>query len=164
MEKNAVCSFTGHRQIKASHQKGIYPLVLRSIEYAYERGCRLFIAGGAIGFDTIAARQVILFRMTHPDVRLTLLLPCRNQDEKWSHSDRDAYNYVLSVADTVEYLADEYTDDCMRLRNMELASRCDILIAYVCRDRSGTAQTIRMAKGLGKEVYNIYPRLEEENN
>ena len=158
------CSFTGHRHIKEEHLREIYPLVMRAITYVYERGCRDFFAGGAVGFDTIAARQVILFRMTHPDVRLHLLLPCRNQDERWSKSDRDSYNFTLASADTVEYLFDVYTDDCMRVRNMALAQRGDALVAYVCRNNSGAAQTVRMAKRLEREVYNLYPKLEEETN
>lgn len=155
-----VCSFTGHRQIKAAHRKAIDDLVLRAIGFAYSKGCRIFMTGGAIGFDTVAARAVIVFRLSHPDVRLCCVLPCKNQDERWSDRQRDNYEYTISQANEVIYVSDEYTKDCMRRRNSVLAERADILISYVSRNESGAAQTVRMAERLGKEIYNLYPTLE----
>ena len=161
MQKSRVCSFTGHRIIEKNHQNRINEFVMRSIEFAYEKGCRLFLAGGAVGFDTIAARQVILFRMSHPDVRLRLVLPCRAQDKKWGERQKDNYDFTLSASDEVIYTSEEYTRDCMKKRNYVLARDADIVIAYVSRSNSGSAQTVRMAQKLGKEVYNLYPTLEK---
>jgi predicted Rossmann fold nucleotide-binding protein DprA/Smf involved in DNA uptake len=47
----------------------------------------------------------------------------------------------------------------MRKRNKELASMCELMIAYVGADKSGSAQTVRMAKALGKEIINLYDSL-----
>ena len=160
MSSDLVCSFTGHRNIAQSHKKNIDSLLLRAIEYAYRRGCRTFLAGGALGFDTAAAKQVILFRLSHPDVRLSILIPCKNQDEHWSETAKISYRYIISIADEVEYVSDEYTSDCMRKRNALLAERADILISYVSHSQSGSAQTVRMAQRLGREIYNLYPRLD----
>ena len=158
-----ITSFTGHRLIKKEHLQRLSPLVDRAIEYAYSEGCREFLCGGAVGFDTIAARCVIRFKMYHPDVRLKLILPCKNQDEKWSDRQRSAYEHLLSSADEVEFVADEYTDGCMRERNFILANRADVLVAYVGHNRSGSAQTVRMADSMGKTVYNLYKALESES-
>ena len=79
-----------------------------------------------------------------------------NQDENWSDSQRDAYSYTLSVADEVIYISEEYTETCMKERNRYLVEEADILIAYVSRYASGAGQTVRMAKSLGKQVYNLY--------
>ena len=154
------CSFTGHRQIKSGHIPAIYSLIDTGIEYAYSRGVRVFYSGGALGFDTLAARAVIRFRISHPDVRLVLILPCINQDERWSGEQRDDYAYLIRSSDEVRYISDEYTDSCMRERNFALASACDVMIAYVGRARSGSAQTAKMAESMGKDVYNLYPRLD----
>ena len=155
-----VCSFTGHRQIKKEHIKELPGIVARAIKYAYQQGCRKFIAGGALGFDTVAAREVVRFRMSCPDVSLVLFLPCINQDVKWNARQKELYEYLLSEANEVVYVSEEYTDGCMRERNLRLAEEADILIAYVSRTNSGSAQTVRMAKEKGKEVYNLYPSLE----
>ena len=160
MERGA-CSFTGHRVIAAAHRGSIGELLSRAIAYAYGEGCRSFLSGGAIGFDTLAAREVVRFRISHPDVRLILVLPCVNQDERWSARDRDAYEYRLGAADEVRYISDTYTDGCMRQRNLALAEAADILIAYVGRSASGSAQTVRMAERSGARIYNLYPALEK---
>ncbi len=153
------CSFTGHRKIEPGHDPRLSELLLRGIEYVYNQGCRRFYVGGAVGFDTIAAQKVLLFRMSHPDITLNLVLPCRDQSDSWSHSQREMYDYLLSEADTVEYIAEEYYHGCMRERNARLVELCDTLIAYVGRDKSGAAQTKRMAERAGKTVYNLYPSL-----
>lgn len=137
-------------------------LLTRAINFAYSEGCREFFAGGAVGFDTYAAREVVKFRMSHPDIKLILLLPCIEQDKGWSDKQRDNYSYVLSLADEVVYVRDEYTSTCMKERNARLAKECDILIAYLCKSASGAGQTVRLAEHLGKRVYNLYPTLDKE--
>lgn len=157
------CSFTGHREIKKEHVKKLPGLVERAINYAYNNGCRKFVAGGALGFDTIAACEVVKFRMRHPDVLLVLFLPCIAQDSKWKPRQKKMYEYLLSEANEIEYVSEEYTGGCMKERNHRIADEADILIAYVSRTNSGAAQTVRMAKEGGKEIHNLYPSLEREN-
>ena len=157
------CAFTGHRNIKDSHKQALPGLLSRAIAYAYEQGCRRFITGGALGFDTYAAKEVLRFRMSHPDVSLILFLPCLDQDAGWSIRQKDFYEYVLQSADEVKYISESYTKTCMKRRNQAMAEECDLMIAYVSRDYSGAAQTMRMALSLGKESYNLYPRLEKDS-
>lgn len=155
------CAFTGHRNIKFEHRAGMPGLLLRAINYAYEQGCRQFITGGALGFDTEAARQVLKFRIEHPDVTLVLFLPCLDQDAAWSAGQRDSYDYILSSANEVRYVSESYDRSCMKRRNQAMAEECDLMIGYVGRDRSGASQTMRIAKELGKETYNLYNELEK---
>ncbi len=156
-----ICAFTGHRNIKAEHRPRMSGLLMRAINYAYEKGCRKFITGGALGFDTEAARQVLRFRIDHPDVSLILFLPCLDQDAGWSAGQRDSYDYILSSANEVRYVSESYDKSCMKRRNQAMAEECDMMIAYVGRDRSGASQTLRMARELSKEAYNLYPELEK---
>lgn len=155
-----VCSFTGHRQIKGEHTDKLPGLVARAIEYAYSRGCRKFITGGALGFDTVAAREVLKFRMRHADVSFVLFLPCLNQDKSWTDRQRSLYEYLLSEANEIVYVSEEYSDGCMKERNFRMANEADILISYVSRNNSGAAQTVRMAREKGIEIYNLYHTLE----
>jgi len=155
------CAFTGHRKIEERYRGRIEDLLLRAISFAYSEGCRTFITGGALGFDTLAAREVIRFRLSHPDARLLIVIPCKNQSESWSSSQISLYEYTLINADEVEYIADIYTDGCMKERNQRLADLSDMMIAYVNRPYSGAAQTVRMAAKDGKPVYNLYPTLEQ---
>ncbi len=156
-----VCSFTGHRQIKKEHEADLPALIYRSVEYAYSKGCRTYLAGGALGFDTYAAREVIRFRMIHPDVRLVLVLPCPDQAKRWTGTQQRSYNHTLESADEIIYISEAYTDSCLKDRNIRLAKDADIVISYVNRSNSGSAQTVRMALSFEREVYNLYPALEK---
>ena len=163
IKKIKACAFTGHRTIKPEHREPVAQRLVRAIEYCYKEGVRNFFCGGAVGFDMLAAREVLRFRIYHPDVSLNMLLPCPEQDKKWSDTDRENYAFLLKNADSVEYVCDNYTPDCMKKRNRRLSEECDILIAYLFRPRSGAGQTVRMAKDLGKTVYNLSPTIEVES-
>jgi sigma-E factor negative regulatory protein RseC len=60
------CAFSGHRVIPIEKQAMLRDLLRRAIAYAYENGCRSFFCGGAIGFDTYAAKEVILLTADNP--------------------------------------------------------------------------------------------------
>ena len=150
------CSFTGHRVIPDEHYARLDDVLLRAIEFVYSEGCREFYTGGALGFDTMAAKKLIAYRMTHNDVRLIVAVPCENQAEKWSSGAKEVYDFILANADEIVYCSEQYTKSCMRKRNEYLADVCDILIAYSGRTTSGSAQTVRMAESKGKTVYNLY--------
>lgn len=156
MDECHACAFSGHRTLPCSELNTIRDLLDRAIRYAYERGCRVFYNGGAIGFDVEAAERVLLFRREHPDARLVLLLPCKNQDEKWSNEQKARYHRICEAADDVRYIRGEYTSSCMRERNEALVNGADMLIAYLSHWRSGAAQTVSFAKKKGIPVYNLY--------
>ena len=149
------CSFTGHREIRISDAEALPALLLRGIEYVYQRGCKNFYCGGALGFDTLAAEAVIAFRRKHKDVKLYLVIPCANQDERWNSAQRKKYAALLKSADGKECLAESYYDGCMQARNARLVELCDVVIAYLYRQNSGAGQTVRIAKNQGKTVYNL---------
>lgn len=155
------CAFTGHRIIARTHRTRIRGLVARAIRYAYSEGCRTFYNGGAIGFDLLSAEVFEELKNELPDARLVMLLPCLNQDAKWSFSDRLTYQRIVNAADEVVCLSPAYYNGCMQARNRELVRRSDIVIAYLGRDSGGTAQTVKMARDRGLEVLNLYPALED---
>lgn len=150
------CSFTGHRELGRIDYERLHGIIDRAIAYAYENGCRIFYDGGALGFDLEAAERVILFRRSHPDVRLILLLPCPEQAEHWSASQKFRYENILRSADEVFYIDNHYSAGCMQRRNAELVRRADMLVAYLSHGRSGAGQTVAMAKRKGIPVFNLY--------
>lgn len=156
------CSFTGHRRILPTHQRALTDLLDRAIAYAYSEGCRTFYSGGAVGFDTLAAQRVRLFRESHPDVRLVMLLPCVGQQEHWSWGQKLSYEHLLCSADEIVFISEEYTPDCMRKRNVALVEHADMMIAYCGRMRSGSSQTLAMASKKGIATYNLYTAAEKE--
>ncbi len=150
----AVC-FTGHRFIRRSNALPIPTKLKGVLETLIERGAYRFRAGGAIGFDTVAALCVLELREKHPHIKLELILPCRDQTKSWSEQEKQIYNYILSQASTVEYVTDRYTPWCMHERNRRLVNGSQVCIAYLTESRGGTAYTYSYAIKKGLEVINI---------
>lgn len=153
--ENKICCFTGHRKIDDNEIIKLPAELDRRIEKLYSLGVREFRAGGAIGFDTLAALKVIAFRKTHPDVRLCLILPCRDQDKKWNDYDKRILRYTVECADSVLYIENTYTPDCMHRRNRALVRGADYCLAYVNRIEGGSAYTLNIARREGLKVENL---------
>ena len=156
------CAFTGHRDIPRAQLGQLTAHLDASLIAFYGMGCRAFYAGGARGFDTLAAERVMLFRKTHPDVTLHLILPCRDQMRLWSPSDAARAGAVLAAADSVQYLQKDYGPGVMAARNRALIAAADACLAYVTRPSSGSAQTLRFAEQKGIPTINLATRLSEE--
>lgn len=151
-----ICCFTGHRVIPEGNMRKIFELMPSVLDELYGKGVREFRAGGALGFDTLAALCVLDFRKTHPDVRLNLILPCRDQDQKWSSFDRKTYRFIIEKADSVMYISELYTSGCMYKRNRSLVNGSDICLSYVARSDGGSAYTFLYALEHGLEIINLY--------
>ena len=149
-----VC-FTGHRCILKKDALIIPTKLKNCLKSLIERGAHRFRAGGATGFDTIAALCVLELKETYPDIFLDLKLPCKNQTQNWKEDEKMIYNYILSKADTVEYITETYTSWCMHERNRRLVNGSQVCIAYLTESRGGTAFTYNYALTKELEVINI---------
>lgn len=103
----------------------------------------------------MAAQAVLAIRNQYPHIRLILVLPCRSQAEKWSEYDRAIYEHIKAQADKVVYTAQEYTKNCMHLRNRHLVDNSNVCICYLTERTGGTAYTVSYARMQGIEVINI---------
>ena len=155
MDLQGVCSFTGHRKIPTAQLASLEAKLAEIVTLLYTRGVRDFYTGGAMGFDRMAARTVLALKKTYPHVRLHLLLPCRGQDAGWQAKEKAAYERECKAADEVTYLADQYYEGCMQVRNQALVDHAHIMVAFVTNPRSGAGQTVRMAKAKGVPVINL---------
>ena len=143
MKSKTVC-FTGHRnlsQVNAIREK-LFGIVEQLIAEGYDR----FEAGGALGFDTLAAQVVLSLREKHPHIRLILILPCLSQASAWSAGDIAEYERIKAAADEFIYTSREYTRYCMHVRNRRLVDDSSVCVYYLTRPgRSGTAFTLDYA-------------------
>lgn len=147
------CCFTGHRKISGDFSVDV---LARGILYLIEQGVDTFIAGGALGFDTICAQEVLKAKKTHPHIKLHIYAPCNNQSENWGLRDRMTYTKILKKADFVDMPNTPYYDGCMKERNYKMVDNAAYCICYLnTNTRSGTAQTYRYAYSKGLKIFNI---------
>ncbi len=142
--KRTVC-FTGHRRIPKNDIKIIEKQLDKIIEMLYQKGMVFYGAGGSYGFDMLAERAVIRARNKHNDIRLILVLPCRDQDKYWTDNNKTAFAEIKSQADKIVYTSENYTNDCMHKRNRHLVNYSGCCVAYLNENSGGTAYTVNYA-------------------
>lgn len=151
-----ICCFTGHRYIRPDHMERLYSLLDETIETLYRKeGVRVFRAGGAIGFDTVAALRVLYQKSRGLDITLELWLPCKNQTEKWPRAAILDYEFILRRADVVRYTAEQYHRFCMLDRDRALVDGSQFCISYLLENRGGTAYTVSYALKKGLSLINL---------
>lgn len=141
------CFFTGHRIIPYEQADKIRFTTRKfCIDLIENHGVTDFIAGGALGFDTLAEGVVLDLKRVYPQIKLHLYLPCRNQFARWNKKDIEMWKRILNEADDYRYITDSnYVTGCMQLRNREMVRDAYYGIAYYTHGRSGTASTIKYA-------------------
>lgn len=149
------CCFTGHRRIPAGEKARLSEALRDVIAVLYEEGFRFFYTGGALGFDTLAAEELLRARERMPGLQLIIVRPCADQDARWTQSQRELYAAQLAAADRVVLLAPSYWSGCMHMRNRYMVERAELCVAYGRREDSGTAHTVGLALAAGLPVVNI---------
>ena len=127
----------------------------QEITHAAGMGITRFYAGGALGFDTLAALTVLEMRKTMPQLELHTVIPFAGQDIRWPAEDRELYRYILERADHVEVLHQRYADGCYHERNRYMVDHSELCIAYLRRRSGGTFYTCRYAQRQGCPVHNL---------
>lgn len=153
--KEKTCCFTGHRNIPSGQYQKIFAKTEEMIESLIIKGYLYFGAGGALGFDTIAAFAVLKLKKRYPDIRLIFVLPCLSQTRGWTQEDIEIYEDIKQKADKVVYTSQEYIRGCMHKRNRHLVDNSSICIAYLTENKGGSFYTVNYARSKGIKVINI---------
>ncbi len=149
------CCFTGHRDIPVAALPGLRERLDDCLYALIDEGIYRFRAGGARGFDRLAAEQVLEMRRRFDFVQLELILPCHGQSRGWPEDDQLAYRRIMAEADRVVFLQERYTDGCMHRRNLQLLAGSDVCVAYQTHPGGGTGFTVSHARQQGVRVINL---------
>ncbi len=153
------CCFTGHRSLPLSCAKEISErLESQLINIIEQHDSVTFRAGGAVGFDTLAALKVLELKKRFRDkrIRLELFLPCKNQTSAWDAYSKKVYEYILKKCDSYCYINEKYTPYCMFERNRALVNGSDVCVAYFNGEpHGGTYYTVTYAHRHRVRLINI---------
>lgn len=154
---HTVC-FTGHRSIPPACADALRRDTAALIRSLYGEGYTLFLTGGALGFDTLAAETLLTLKRECPSLFSVMIIPCENQSSPWPPTAQEHYLELVGASDGCICLQKEYTADCMHRRNRFMVDHSSICIAYFDgRPRGGTGATVRYAQSAGVTVHNLYP-------
>ena len=149
------CFFTGHRII-ANSEEVKYRLKEVIEALINENGVDEFICGGAIGFDTLAARAVLELKEKYDWIKLKIYIPCYEHYIKWNMRDREIWKKISSKADEIKYITQgPYDSQCMHRRNRAMVNDAHFCVAYCLNGASGTGVTLRFAREMSCDIRNI---------
>lgn len=151
--KSRTACFTGHRRIPQDRKlsKALHDTILQLINAGY---C-YFGAGGALGFDTLAAETVLALKTKFPHIKLILVLPCLTQANGWSMADKKRYAEIKQAADKVVYTSQNYSFGCMHKRNRHLVDNSSVCVCYLTEAKGGTFYTVNYAREKGLQVIHV---------
>ena len=153
--KSKTCCFTGHRKIPKGELPQIKTKLKNTITELIGNGIIYYGAGGALGFDILAALTVLELKQQYPQIKLILVLPCKNQTRNWRQNDIDIYDDIKQKADKVVYTSELYYNGCMQKRNRHLVDNSGYCICYKTHDTGGTAFTVNYANKQRLKIINI---------
>ena len=154
LKSQTVC-FTGHREIRHENCEKI---LYSTIENLITKGYRFFGAGGARGFDSLAAKTVLTLKETYPHIHLILVLPFDHQytaETGWSREEVEAYEKYKQLASKVVILENGYSRGVYYRRNEHLVNFSSVCISYQYKNTGGTAYTTNYANKKGLQIINI---------
>ena len=152
--REKTCCFTGHRSLSGEEKLAAAVHLCRVIEEQIKAGVVFYGAGGALGFDTLAAQTVLDMKKEYPQLRLILVLPCE---------DIAVYEDIKRRSDKIVYVSCEYTPDCMHRRNRHLVDHSGTCICYLTRSGGGTAYTVDYARRKGLRIINLANDFKQDN-
>lgn len=92
--------FTGHRSVPKDKEQEVRQQVRGKIRLLFSLGFRKFVSGMALGFDMLAAEEVIRLKEELKGVKLVAVVPYRGQSGRWTPYQRERYQRILNEVDT----------------------------------------------------------------
>lgn len=149
-QRKTAC-FTGHRDVPEDRVSYVKNELRREIGEAVADGYEHFISGFAEGVDLLAAEIVLELQKDWPSMTLEAAIPYRGRLEKLKGSAVTAA--LLHGCSDVNVYCEDYTTECHTLRNRSMVDKSGRVIAiYDGREKGGTAQTIRYADALSRDL------------
>lgn len=152
---NQTCCFTGHRKIPLDQLESVTQRLRDAVIASIKDGYLYFGAGGALGFDTLAAKTVLNLKKDYPQIKLILVLPCKTQTGGWKQEDIEEYNRIMKAADKVVYTSQDYYNGCMHKRNRHLVNNSSRCICYLTEKSGETFYTVKYACEHSLSIVNI---------
>lgn len=120
----------------------------------YKSGVRDFYSVCEQGIDLWAAENVIRLIKTDKSVKLHCILPYEEQAAKWYPSFRELYYTVLEQAESTEFIALRYCEDCMQKARYRTLDQCGYVISVYESEEINEYRDYALKKGA--EVIDLH--------
>jgi uncharacterized phage-like protein YoqJ len=129
-----------------------------------EQGLQWVLISGQTGVELWAAECVIKLKEEYKDIKLGVLTPFLNQENKWKTETQDIYKEILAQADYVDAISKkEYENPGqLKAKNQFLINKSDGLLVLYDEDKEGSPiyylnEANKKKKGGSYEILFITP-------
>ncbi|MBM7703272.1 DUF1273 domain-containing protein [Metabacillus iocasae] len=142
----------GITYIKKAIHKRLQPLI--------EEGLEWVIISGQLGVELWAAEVVLDLQLEYPDLKLAVLTPFLEQEEKWNETNQEWYEFIISQADFVDSITKKKYENPaqFRVKNQFIVAKSDGLLIIYDEEHEGSPQYMFEAAQQKKDRtdYQIY--------
>ncbi len=151
--------FTGHRPEKIRNitaSPELFGLLLDELErrtlFAICRGYDIFLCGMQRGIDIWAGQTVLRLKKEFGELKLVCVSPFSGEISGRRGADLEDYLELKEGCDSFVTLSDVYDISNFKARNDYMVRHSSLLIGAVSDYKSGTGQTIAMARRQGLSI------------
>lgn len=149
------CCISGHRDITFLETISLKKELRKTLISLINDGIIYFGCGGAIGFDTIAAEEILCIKKKKPHIKLIMVYPCKDQTKYWTKKDKNKYLKIKEKSDKIVYVSENYDSSCMHKRNRHLVNSSSVCLCYLKKQEGGTFYTVNYAYRKGLKIINL---------
>ncbi|MEK3808347.1 DUF1273 domain-containing protein [Bacillus sp. FSL H8-0547] len=122
----------GVAYIKKAIEKSLRPLA--------EEGLEWVLISGQLGIELWAAEVVFDLQVEYDELKLGILTPFLEQEEKWNEDNKEYYEYIVSSADFVDSITKRKYDNPnqFRLKNEFFVSKSEGLLLVYDEENPGS--------------------------
>ena len=122
------------KYIKKALQKQLVSLL--------EEGLEWVLISGQMGTELWTAEVVFDLQPDYPDLKLAVLTPFLNQEEKWNDNNKEYYEMIISQADFVDSVSKQPYTNPAQFRNKDnlLLHKSDTVIILYDEEKEGSPQ------------------------
>ncbi|MCQ6277870.1 DUF1273 domain-containing protein [Bacillus sp. EB600] len=118
--------------IKKAIMKELVPMI--------EDGLEWVLISGQLGAELWAAEVIFDLQLAYPELKLAVITPFLNQEEKWNEQNREWYESVLAGADFIDSVSRKPYEKPwqFRLKNQFFIEKSDSLLLLYDHEKEGS--------------------------
>jgi uncharacterized phage-like protein YoqJ len=140
--------------------KIIKKVLKRKIYDLLDQGLEWVLISGQPGVELWTAECVLDIKLENTDIKLGIVTPFLNQEERWKDELKERYHTILASADYVDSVSKKpyESPSQFRVKNQFLISKSDCLVILYDEDKAGTPDYYlsEAVKRKNKEEYQIF--------
>ncbi|WP_100372802.1 DUF1273 domain-containing protein [Bacillus sp. FJAT-45037] len=103
-------------------------------------GLEWVIISGQLGVEIWAAEVILMLKKEFPEVKLSVLTPFLQQEDRWKEETKEHYRSILQQADYVDSITKRPYDNPaqLRMKNEFIIQKSDAILLLIDEDKVGS--------------------------